>query len=684
MMRLQDPVRALSGIGPKTEPLFQKLGIRTIGDLLLYYPFRYDHYTEPQAIRSLVPGKSAVIEASLSKTPTFHNAGGRKLMLCEVSDGTGSVELAWFQMTYMKNRLKPGMHFFFRGKVELRGRKLHMNHPEVLTKEQYFLKKQALQPVYSLTRGLSLSLLQKCMRQALSVMQDTNDYLPLGIRRREQLISLKNAIEEIHFPKSYETMAEARRRLVFDEFLLFGLSVERLRNVREENSCPMTVEGSDGQGRILQFLAGLSFTLTGAQKKVWSEILTDLTGAHRMNRLIQGDVGSGKTILALMAALLAKENGYQAAIMAPTEVLAEQHYESFTELLKNYQCRIVLLTGSMKESEKRVAREQIASGEAQIVIGTHALIQEKVRFQHLGLVVTDEQHRFGVHQRELLMEKGGAPHILVMSATPIPRTLALILYGDLDISVLDELPAGRKPIKNAVVGTSYQSSADRFLAKEIAAGHQAYVICPMIEENEGSDLTDVGTEAERLRQALPGDVRIGMLHGQLSAAEKATVMRQFHDHELDLLVSTTVVEVGVNVPNATVMLIYDAERFGLAALHQLRGRIGRGDAQSYCIFMSGTDQPEAMERLQILGSTNDGFRIAEQDLTLRGPGDMFGLRQSGEERFRIGDLMRDADLLKKASEVAKSLPPDQAEKLFADGEAFYHTGEAMAAVADVL
>ena len=449
-------------------------------------------------------------------------------------------------------------------------------------------------------------------------------------------------------------MLLARKRLVFDEFFLFILALRRLREETEleKNECPMhPVHETE------ELLAALPYELTGAQKKVWKEIQEDLAGETVMSRLIQGDVGSGKTVIAVLALLEAAANGYQGALMAPTEVLARQHLESVQELLSKISLPVetVLLTGSMTAKEKRITYEKIESGEAGIVIGTHALIQDKVQFHRLGLVVTDEQHRFGVRQRETLAEKGHCPHVLVMSATPIPRTLAIIIYGDLDISVIDELPANRLPIKNCVVDESYRPTAYRFLEKEIAAGRQVYIICPMVEENPELEIENVVDYTKKLRDSLDASISIAYLHGKMKAADKNDIMERFAAGEIQILVSTTVIEVGVNVPNATVMMVENAERFGLAQLHQLRGRVGRGKHQSYCIFVSGSDSKDTKKRLEILNQSNDGFYIASEDLKLRGPGDLFGIRQSGLLEFKIGDVFTDAGILQTASEEAAKL-----------------------------
>lgn len=523
-------------------------------------------------------------------------------------------------------------------------------YPSVLYEE----KLNTLQPNYALTAGLTNNAVVKAMKQAISYLDLKQDFLPPDVRTRYHLAEYNYAIQGIHFPVDKEEFYTARERLVFEEFLVFILA---LRQMKEKNEKSKNTFSFASTKPVEEFMHKLPYELTGAQQKVWQEIKADLNGAHVMSRLVQGDVGSGKTIIALLGLLLAAVNGYQGALMAPTEVLAKQHFESICEMLEEYQIpvRVELLTGSMTAKEKRMAYERIASGEAQIIVGTHALIQEKVKYHSLALVVTDEQHRFGVKQREKLAEKGNTPHILVMSATPIPRTLAIILYGDLDISVIDELPANRLPIKNCVVDTNYRKTAYQFMKKQVLEGRQCYVICPMIEENENLEAENVIDYAKTLQEEMGNNIQVAYLHGKMKQSEKDAIMEQFGKREIQILVSTTVIEVGINVPNATVMMVENAERFGLAQLHQLRGRVGRGKHQSYCIFMSASKSKETKERLSILNKSNDGFFIASEDLKLRGPGDLFGIRQSGILDFKLGDVFQDAKILQRASEAAEQL-----------------------------
>ena len=660
-MQRTDSIRCIRGIGEKTAKLLQKLDIETVGDLLSYYPRNYETYELPSPIGELKEGKVATIEASVVRSADVSRYRSLQVLTCLVKDPSAAIRLTWYNQPYMKNQLTMGCRHLFRGRVVRKKGALVMEQPKLYKREEYGRLLRVLQPVYGLTEGLHNSTISKAVTAALAECEREPELLPAKISKVHGLIPHHSAVEEIHFPKSRETLTEARRRLVFEEFFRFMLLLSHYKEQKgkEINHCPIK-EVSECE----RLIAGLPYELTGAQKRVWGEIKADLAGGETMARLVQGDVGSGKTILAMLSMLAAVKSGYQAALMAPTEVLARQHMADATALFDRFGVNCVLLTGSMTEAQKRKARQSISSGEADIIIGTQALFQEKVEYRRLGLVITDEQHRFGVRQRELLSEKGEHPHILVMSATPIPRTLAIILYGDLDISIVDELPKGRKPIKNCVVGTGYRETAYRFIRKQIAAGRQAYVICAMVEDSETTEAENVKDYTVTLQEALGEEVCVEYLHGKMSAKEKTERMNLFAEGKIQVLVSTTVVEVGVNVPNATVMMIENAERFGLAQLHQLRGRVGRGDAESYCIMVSSSDAPETMERLEILNQSNDGFFIAGEDLRLRGPGDLFGIRQSGELEFAIGDIYTDAALLKEVSEVVNSLSKKESEELY--------------------
>ena len=668
-MVLEENITAIKGIGNKTAVLLNKLGIYTKGDILRYFPRNYDKYSKIIPINTVKTGMMAVISAMPVSMPILKQMGKKSILVCEVSDGSGTIGLNWFNMPFMKTKLKKGVHMIFRGRVVRKGRFLQLVQPEILTEVEYYRKTEVLQPIYRLTKGITGNLLRKSVTEVLSEVTSKIDYLTREIKQENSLISLKEALKEIHFPKSYDTLVDARRRLVFDEFFLFALAIDRLRGERENTKSSYGVER---QSTTVEFISKLPFSLTKAQIKVWEEIENDLVGGFRMNRLIQGDVGSGKTILAVLACLLMAKNDYQSSVMVPTEVLARQHFESFSTMLEPLGIRVVLLTGSVKGRERKNVLEKISRHEVDIIIGTHALIQERVVYDKLALVITDEQHRFGVKQREKLADKGNEPHILVMSATPIPRTLAVILYGDLDISIVNELPADRLPIKNCVVDEDYRLTAYKFILDEVNKGHQAYIICPMVEKSEENDeLSDVISYTEELKELIGDRTRIKYLHGKMKNDEKNEIMEEFSDGRIDILVSTTVVEVGVNVPNATVMMIENADRFGLASLHQLRGRIGRGNAQSYCIFMSGNTSKEAVERLKILNTSNDGFKIAEEDMKMRGPGDVFGIRQSGEMEFNLGDVIGDADILKLTSETVKCMSDKIKNECYYRGSSFY-------------
>ena len=535
-----------------------------------------------------------------------------------------------------------------------------MEQPQVFTPEDYKALVNSMQPIYGQTRGLANKTIVKAQIQALEVRQMEREYMPAELRRRYELAEINYAIRHIHFPADKAELLFARKRLVFDEFFMFLVGVRRLREQRADRSSPYFIKRRMETDAIK---AALPYSLTAAQERALEEIYQDMEKGLVMNRLIQGDVGSGKTIIAILALLQAAYNGYQGALMAPTEVLARQHYESITALFEEQRIekKAVLVTGSMTAREKRLAYEAIASHEADIIIGTHALIQEKVVYDKLALVITDEQHRFGVGQRELLSSKGHTPHVMVMSATPIPRTLAIILYGDLDISVIDELPAGRQVIRNCVVDTSYRPKAYAFIQKQVEEGHQAYIICPMVEKNEMIEAENVLDYTRMLKKELPSSITVEYLHGKMRGKEKNAIMERFAAGDIQVLVSTTVIEVGVNVPNATVMMIENAERFGLAQLHQLRGRVGRGRAQSYCIMVNCSQDQGTEERLDILNRSNDGFYIASEDLKLRGPGDIFGMRQSGDMEFKLADIFTDANILKTVSEEVNRLLEEDPE-----------------------
>lgn len=645
-------IAELKGIGAKTEALFAKLGISTVGELIRYYPRGYDVYEKPVLISELEEGRIQTVTGAIYGKVQVSPNRRMPVTSIQIKDISGTIKAIWFRMPFLRNTFAAGGTITLRGQVIRKKNGLILEHPEIFYPSgKYDDKPGTLQPKYSLTNGLTNHTVMKAVRQALEQLDLSKETLPEDVRLKYGLAEYNYAVRGIHFPEDKEVFYRARERLVFDEFLEFILSIRRLRDDNERLKNDFRIGPCAECDRLLE---RLPYALTGAQRKVWEEIKHDMRSGYCMSRLIQGDVGSGKTIVAVLALMAAVCEGYQGAMMAPTEVLARQHYASVTELFQKYEIpiRTELLTGSMTAKEKREAYGRIEDGTSQIILGTHALIQDKVVYKNLALVVTDEQHRFGVRQREIFAEKGETPHILVMSATPIPRTLAIILYGDLDISVIDELPAGRLPIKNCVVDTGYRRTAYRFIKNQVAEGRQCYIICPMVEESEHLEVENVVDYTAALREEFGGQIAVEYLHGKMKQSEKDEIMNRFAAGDIQVLVSTTVIEVGINVPNATVMMVENAERFGLAQLHQLRGRVGRGNHQSYCIFMSGSKAKETKKRLEILNQTNDGFKIAGEDLKLRGPGDLFGIRQSGLMDFRLGDVFQDAAILQKASEAS--------------------------------
>ena len=648
-------ISSLKGIGEKTEKLFQKIGVDTVEDLIRYYPKGFEIFEDPISVGEVEEGKVCTVAGMVFGRIQVSTNSKMQITTLHLKDVTGTLKVIWYRMPFLRNTLAKGGTLVLRGRIVRKKNEIVMEHPEIFyPSSKYEEKRDTMHPVYSLTAGLTNNSVIKAVKQALSFLDDEQDILPEELRLKYSFPKYEEAIYAMHFPREKEDFVRARKRFVFEEFLLFILSLRRMKESENRSENPFHFAD---RPEIEQFLGALPYHLTNAQEKVWTEIKSDMQSENVMSRLVQGDVGSGKTIIAFLALLLSALNGYQGALMAPTEVLAVQHYENISEMLEKYKIPLQaeLLTGSMTMSQKKKAYARIESGEAAIIIGTHALIQEKVLYRNLALVVTDEQHRFGVRQRETLAQKGKTPHILVMSATPIPRTLAIILYGDLDISIINEMPKNRLPIKNCVVNTEYREKAYRFMRKQVLEGRQCYVICPMVEESESLDAENVIDYSQMLAEELGDGIHVGCLHGKMKQKEKDEIMSAFGKNEIQILVSTTVVEVGIDVPNATVMLIENAERFGLAQLHQLRGRVGRGGYQSYCIFMSASKSDETKERLEILNRSNDGFFIAGEDLRLRGPGDLFGIRQSGILDFKIADVFQDAEVLKIAGEEANKI-----------------------------
>lgn len=660
MRKLQD----LYGVGEQTLKKLHSAGIEDCDMLLHYYPKHYEQMEAPVASINLQAGVQAV-QGKVAAPLVRRKIHGKDITIAQIQDVYGKVKATWFHMPYLNKTVVPGKIYVFRGKVMQKGKTFELVQPVVYTPEVYQKLMQLWQPQYAKC-GISNKLLISFVRECLENQEFIQEFLPEKIRSRYFLAEANYALQHIHFPVDELSYQSARRRLVFEEFFFFMLSIEQLKGIRNQLQNPFRFSQKES---VLKAMSLLPYQLTDAQQKALMEILRDLSGPYLMNRLVQGDVGSGKTIIAVLAMIYTAENGYQSALMAPTEVLARQHYELITAMFEQmgFSWPIELLVGSLTAKTKRETYKRIQNQPSCLVIGTHALLQEKVLFDKLALVITDEQHRFGVRQREILTNKGNDsqqdifPHVLVMSATPIPRTLAIVLYGDLDISVIDVLPIGRLPIKNCVVDTTYQYKSWDFIEKQLLCGRQAYIICPMVEassENQQEELENVLEYYEKVREFLgkKSDAYcVAYLHGKMKPKEKNQIMTDFAAGKIQVLVSTTVIEVGVNVPNATVMMVENAERFGLAQLHQLRGRVGRGEYQSYCIFVDHSDSKASKERLDILNHSNDGFYIASQDLKLRGPGDFYGVRQSGLLEFELGDIYTDAALLKDASEAARRI-----------------------------
>ena len=648
MARLSDPVTILKGVGPSKAKQFANLNIFTLRDLICHFPRGYEDRTKLVPIEKLEPDVPACFKAMVMNSPRVsHIRKGLDLTRVQVADHSGRLNITFFNNKYVAEQLQYGREYIFYGAVSGDFIGYNMTNPVFESLESAPVTTRRILPVYPLTAGLSNAAMLKAVRQALEICDPPAEILPQSVREEYGILPAERAYYAIHEPSSMTEADLAKKRLIFEEFFVFSAGLALMRSARAEKKTEAYKDFD-----MSAFHSALPFTRTGAQSRAVNEILKDFGKGAPMNRLVQGDVGSGKTMVAAAAAYCAARNGKQRALMAPTEILAEQHYASFAKLFEPMGIKVGLLTGSMKTKEKKQVREAIESGELQMVIGTHALITDATRFADLGLVITDEQHRFGVGQRAKLSAKGEDPHLLVMSATPIPRTLALLMYGDLDVSILDELPPGREPVDTFLVGESYRARINAFIRKQVEAGHQCFVVCPAVEENEDLGIKAATVWAETLQKTVFPDLRIALLHGQMKGAEKEEAMASFARGEADVMVATTVIEVGVDVPNSTLMVIEDADRFGLSQLHQLRGRVGRGKAKSYCILTSHNKNPETLQRLKALCKTNDGFKIAEEDLQLRGPGDFFGSRQSGLPTFRVANLSYDLATLKQAQQAS--------------------------------
>ena len=643
------PVRYLKGVGPKTAERFEKLGILTLSDLLCHYPRRYLDFSKPYSIAEAPADTECVVKAEVFAKPGGRILpGGRRMERITAGDDVSSLEITWFNNPYAAQKLELGQEYYFQGIVTGGMLRRQMVNPQVRTDAQ--VKSSPFEAVYPQTEGLTSSAIAKCVRQLLPHAELLPDPLPSEMLKKYRLLSKADAVRAIHCPATEEEAFAARRRLIYEELLVLQLGIGRMKNHgAAATGAPMKKADAS------PFWESLSFSPTGAQRRAVEEILTDMSGETSMNRLLQGDVGSGKTLVAAAAIWACIRAGYQAALLAPTEILASQHAENLNRLLSPFGMRVALLTGGMKAAARRTTLAAIRDDEADLIVGTHAILSESVEFARLGLAVVDEQHRFGVRQRGLLAEKAANPHLLVMSATPIPRTLGLLMYGDLDISILDELPPGRKPVKTRCITGKKRADLYGFLDREIDSGRQVYIVCPAIEDAGGSGLNAVKSYYEDIAKAYLPDRRVGLMHGKLKPKEKAEVMDDFKSGRLDALVSTTVIEVGVDVPNATVMVIENAERYGLSALHQLRGRVGRGAAESWCFLVSDNASESVQKRLKFLCSTSDGFAVAQYDLETRGPGDFFGSRQHGLPTLQIADLMNDTRTLHAAQSEAVAL-----------------------------
>jgi len=651
------PVTQLKGVGDKTAKIMQSLGISTIDDLISYYPIRYISYENVISIEEAENDKVQAFCGRLIKVPHTIRAGKLKITESTLEDYSGRIRVVWYNTPYIAQNLHTDTEYVFSGKVSIKKNSPVIEHPVVYTKEEYERISGKLCPVYKLAKGLSQKVFRKTVVSALEKYCCDVDHLPIDIKERYDLIDKDKAITDIHLGETENKVSIARKRLVFDEFFNFIYSINKLKNSNTQELSSFDINTA---GILDEFSRHLPYTLTDDQINTVNDVFNDFKDKKIMNRLVQGDVGSGKTIVSLIAIYAAYRSGYQGVIMVPTVVLANQHYTTCQRIFDNFEHKpkVIMLTGSMSVADKRHAKELIKHGDADIIIGTHALIQDGVSFNNAAIVITDEQHRFGVRQREKLSLGQKRPHVMVMSATPIPRTIAVILYGDLDISTIHSKPQGRLPIKNAVIGIGDRGKAYRTILNEIDKGHQAYIICPMVEESEAIDAENVQDYTEKIRNIFPESIVVKFLHGRMKQEEKDNIMCSFAKGDINILVSTTVVEVGVDVPNATVMMIENAERYGLATLHQLRGRVGRGESQSYCIFVRTNDSESSRQRLDVIGKSNDGFYIASEDMRMRGPGDILGQAQSGDMRFDLADVYGDSELLMAAKDCLDYVESD--------------------------
>ena len=650
MARLTDPVKTLKGVGPAKEKLLETLNIFTLGDLICHFPRGYEDRTKMTCVAELNVDEPACFRATVMSAPrTAHIRKGLDLTRLQVADYSGRLTLTFFNSRFAAENLQYGREYIFYGTLTGDFTGYGMTNPLFESPDSQPVATRRIMPIYPLTAGLTNAAMAKLVAQALAVCDPPREILPPEIRQKYHILPADTAYRAIHTPQDAQEAEQAKRRLVFEEFFVFSAGLSLMRAARELKKVPAYETGD-----MEAFYAALPFALTGAQRRAIDRILEDFRKGTPMNRLVQGDVGSGKTMVAAGAVYCAAKNRVQSALMAPTEILAEQHYGSLSRLFAPMGIRVVLLTGSMTGKQKREAREAIASGQADLAVGTHALISDSTEFQNLGLVITDEQHRFGVKQRKALETKGGSPHILVMTATPIPRTMALSVYGDLDVSAIRGMPPGRHPVKTYAIGSDMLQRVFNFMGREMEAGHQVYVVCPLVEKSEKQDLASAVSVYEELRDRVFPMFPVGLVHGRMKNSEKEAVMQAFHRGEKKLLVATSVIEVGVNVPNATIMFVYGADRFGLSQLHQLRGRVGRGEAQAYCILYSDNQNEITQLRMKLMCEIQDGFLLSEKDLILRGSGEFFGYHQHGMPDLKAADIVKDLPLLEEARKEAQN------------------------------